>query len=62
MTLSRTFRGFSRRELWLYALILLLALTTRFWLLGERVMSHDESLHTRYATTSTPTDPFSTHP
>ena len=49
MTLSRMFRGFSQRELWLYTLILLLALFTRFWLLGERVMSHDESLHTRYA-------------
>ena len=49
MTLSRMFRRFSRRELWLYALILMLALITRFWLLGERVMSHDESLHTRYA-------------
>lgn len=49
MTLPGVLRGFSRRELWLYALILLLALATRFLLLGERVMSHDESLHTRYA-------------
>ena len=49
MTMSRVFNGFSRRELCLYALLLLLALATRFWLLGERVMSHDESLHTRYA-------------
>lgn len=39
----------TRREFWLYALILLLALLSRFWLLGERVMSHDESLHTQYA-------------
>ena len=32
-----------------YLLILLLAIFTRFHLLGERVMSHDESLHTRYS-------------
>ena len=51
MTLSRTFRGVTRgASCGLYALILVAgAGTTRFWLLGERVMSHDESLHTRYA-------------
>jgi uncharacterized protein (TIGR03663 family) len=32
-----------------YAVILLLAFVTRFWELGDRVMSHDESLHTYYA-------------
>ncbi len=49
MTRAGLFRHFSQRELWLYALILALALVTRFWLLGERVMSHDESLHTQFA-------------
>lgn len=32
-----------------YAIIFLVAVTTRFWDLGARVMSHDESLHTRYS-------------
>ena len=32
-----------------YATIFLLAVVTRFWDLGVRVMSHDESLHTRYS-------------
>ncbi len=32
-----------------YALIFILAVLTRFWDLGARVMSHDESLHTRYS-------------
>ena len=49
MTRPGLLRGLSRRELWLYALILILAVFTRFWLLGERVMSHDESLHTQFA-------------
>ena len=49
MTTPGLLRSFSRRELWFYALILLLAVFTRFWLLGERVMSHDESLHTQFA-------------
>ncbi|MCY3905702.1 MAG: TIGR03663 family protein [Anaerolineaceae bacterium] len=49
MTRPGLLRGLSRRELWLYALILFLAVFTRFWLLGERVMSHDESLHTQFA-------------
>lgn len=33
----------------LYGLILLVALVTRFYDLGTRVMSHDESLHTYYS-------------
>ena len=36
-------------ELAAYICILLLAFFTRFHLLGERVMSHDESLHTRFS-------------
>src|SRR5574341_522945 len=32
-----------------YLVIFLLAVVTRFWELGVRVMSHDESLHTRYS-------------
>ena len=32
-----------------YILIFLLAVFSRFHMLGERVMSHDESLHTRYS-------------
>ncbi|VAW31029.1 Permease of the drug/metabolite transporter (DMT) superfamily, partial [hydrothermal vent metagenome] len=33
----------------LYFLILLAAIVTRFWGLGDRVMSHDESLHTQFS-------------
>ena len=33
----------------LYIVIFLLAVFTRFYNLGDRVMSHDESLHTRYS-------------
>jgi uncharacterized protein (TIGR03663 family) len=33
----------------IYAIILVLAIFTRFHVLGDRVMSHDESLHTRYS-------------
>jgi len=33
----------------LYVVIFLLAVFTRFYGLGDRVMSHDESLHTRYS-------------
>ena len=33
----------------LYLLILLAAVVTRFWGLGDRVMSHDESLHTQFS-------------
>ncbi len=36
-------------ELILYGIILLLAIATRFYDLGARVMSHDESLHTLYS-------------
>src|SRR5689334_3671516 len=32
-----------------YVAIFVIALLTRFWDLGARVMSHDESLHTRYS-------------
>lgn len=32
-----------------YVVIFILAIFTRFYMLGERVMSHDESLHTRYS-------------
>ncbi|MAU02093.1 MAG: hypothetical protein CL608_33570 [Anaerolineaceae bacterium] len=32
-----------------YFLILLAAVVTRFWGLGDRVMSHDESLHTQFS-------------
>ena len=32
-----------------YLAILLLAVFTRFHMLDDRVMSHDESLHTRYS-------------
>lgn len=33
----------------LYVLLIVLAIASRFWLLGERAMSHDESLHTYYS-------------
>ncbi len=33
----------------LYVVLILLAVITRFWALGDRVVSHDESLHTQYA-------------
>ena len=32
-----------------YLAILLVAIVTRFWGLGDRVMSHDESLHTQFS-------------
>ncbi|MEO1441663.1 MAG: TIGR03663 family protein, partial [Chloroflexota bacterium] len=32
-----------------YVVIFAMAVFTRFYMLGERVMSHDESLHTRYS-------------
>ena len=35
----------------LYGVFILLAIASRFWLLGERAMSHDESLHTFYSWT-----------
>ncbi len=37
------------REHLLYLVILVLAILSRFWDLGVRVMSHDESLHTRFS-------------
>ena len=33
----------------IYIVILILAIFTRFYLLGDRVMSHDESLHTKFS-------------
>ena len=33
----------------LYAVLILTAFVTRFYHLGDRVMSHDESLHTQFA-------------
>jgi len=33
----------------LYIVLIILALTTRLWGLGDRVQSHDESIHTRYS-------------
>ena len=36
-------------EALVYIIIFLLAVFTRFYMLGERVMSHDESLHTRHS-------------
>ncbi len=32
-----------------YIILLVLAVLTRFWDLGDRVMSHDESLHTKFS-------------
>ena len=36
-------------EVLVYIVIFLLAVFTRFYILGDRVMSHDESLHTRFS-------------
>ena len=36
-------------EVVIYTAILVIAVVTRFWALGERVMSHDESLHTYFS-------------
>lgn len=36
-------------EVIVYLVIFLLAIFTRFYVLGDRVMSHDESLHTRFS-------------
>jgi len=36
-------------EVIVYIVIFLLAVFTRFYVLGDRVMSHDESLHTRFS-------------
>ncbi len=54
-TVEEPQRGFLSRsvtlnwEVILFIVILLLAIFTRFYMLGDRVMSHDESLHTRYS-------------
>lgn len=43
-------RGFTLNwEVAILLIILALAIFTRFYMLGERVMSHDESLHTRFS-------------
>ncbi|MBL8164351.1 MAG: TIGR03663 family protein [Anaerolineae bacterium] len=36
-------------ETWVYLVILVLAIFTRFYILGDRTMSHDESLHTKFS-------------
>lgn len=41
--------GLSPFERWAYGFLLAAAIFTRLWRLGERVMSHDESLHVYYA-------------
>ncbi len=44
--------GFAARLDWektAYLLILIVAIVSRFWALGDRAVSHDESLHTQYA-------------
>lgn len=58
---AEPYRTPSKLEMWLnrllyidgetlaYVIIFILAVLTRFWDLGARVMSHDESLHTRYS-------------
>jgi uncharacterized protein (TIGR03663 family) len=47
--LARWFGISNRLELGLFIVLLLLAVFTRFYHLGDRVMSHDESLHTQYS-------------
>ena len=42
-------KSLQRWERVAYIVILVLALVTRFYLLGARTMSHDESLHTKYS-------------
>lgn len=42
-------KNLQRWERVAYVVILLLALLTRFYILGARTMSHDESLHTKYS-------------
>lgn len=36
-------------EVWAYIILFALAIFTRFYMVGDRVMSHDESLHTRFS-------------
>ena len=33
----------------IYLIFIIVAILTRFWALGDRVMSHDESLHTQFS-------------
>ncbi len=49
--LSRSFLGLRilNWEQAIYLLFIILAIVTRFWALGNRVMSHDESLHTQFS-------------
>jgi uncharacterized protein (TIGR03663 family) len=47
--MKRWFGVEGRLELVLFMILLLLAIFTRFYHLGDRVMSHDESLHTQYS-------------
>lgn len=49
--IERAFAGRFRLnwETWIYILILVLAIFTRFYMLGARTMSHDESLHTKFS-------------
>jgi predicted membrane-bound mannosyltransferase len=46
----------------LYIIFIILALTTRLWALGERVQSHDESIHTLYSWNLYVGKGFSHHP
>ncbi len=39
----------SRRERIIVVVILVLALATRFYVLGDRAISHDESIHTKFS-------------
>ena len=50
-TLDKPLSDFAKLD-WektLYVIIIVLALVTRLWGLGDRVQSHDESIHTRYS-------------
>jgi predicted membrane-bound mannosyltransferase/DNA-binding beta-propeller fold protein YncE len=42
-------KNWKRWEKIVFVCVLVLALFTRFYILGERVMSHDESLHTKFS-------------
>jgi predicted membrane-bound mannosyltransferase/DNA-binding beta-propeller fold protein YncE len=46
----------------LYILLIVLALATRLWGLGDRVQSHDESIHTKYSWHLYTGQGFSHHP
>jgi DNA-binding beta-propeller fold protein YncE len=47
--LSRPLWGQLDWEKTIYLIILIVAIVSRFWALGDRAVSHDESLHTQYA-------------